>query len=196
MGYWSLTEEQEQALIPHIKDQVVFDMGAGDLSLSHKLIEFGAKRVFSIDTKITGAVQDPRIIPCTGTFMELYELTIKNPDFVFVGSWLINRRTSAVLYMLQATKIVLLANQFDGTACGHIREYRLTSKLELFEYIPDRANCLLIVGNQFKKRPITILEKAGMDDHRMYMYADHPSIRNPFRVSVPLEYEEIEEDGD
>ena len=49
MGYGRLYASQQVALKPFLEGRTVFDLGAGDLVLSHLLVELGAQKVVAID---------------------------------------------------------------------------------------------------------------------------------------------------
>ena len=159
--YGKLSQAQREALQPYVQGLHVHDLGAGTYPhyMARELLALGATGVTAIDAKESQPPDDPRILVVRADFLDLVGLS---PDVGFV-SWP-PRTAEGLLSILEATKtLVYLGKNTDGVSCGFPEMFQLMTRRRLFVYIPDRQNCLLVVGGYLQRaREPTGEERAGM----------------------------------
>jgi len=149
MVYQILSENQKQALIRAIKGQTVHDLGACDLILTRELVKLGAKQVIAIDKKpVAIPYSDEPIQLVTGYFVD-YQTPI---DIAFVawphqdpivGEGLVN-------LINRARIVIYLGKNTDGIACGFADFFKALLKRDMINYVPNRANTLIIYEKKLK----------------------------------------------
>jgi len=155
MSYGTLNAAQEECLKKLVVGKIVYDLGAGDLVLAHKLIELGAKVIavekenFFIDNALTPnpTMQASLEIEVRQQYFQDMDDDI---DIAFV-SWPDNY-DNGLLPILKRTKtIIYLGKNTDMSMCGTpaLFRYLLTRKIE--EHVPARPNTLICYSEQLDK---------------------------------------------
>jgi hypothetical protein len=140
-----------------------------------ELLALDATGVTAIDEKESPPPDDPRIQVVTAPFLDLVGLT---PDVGFL-SWP-PRRAEGLLSIVQATKtLAYLGKNTDGVSCGFPELVQETMKRELLAYVPDRQNCLLIVGGYLQgAREPTGEERAWMHSPSLMFEESEGSLKD------------------
>jgi len=173
-----LNRFQEEAVRYYVKNQWLYDLGAGHLGWAKKLSEFGALNVTAVDSmykdRRNNALNDCRdwhkcvpsnTILSSSTFSELYREGVTKFDAVFV-SWpdvaygktmgieLLTRRADTVIYLGKTT---------DGTMCGSPQLWSQLIRRKVLCYLPAVRNSLIVYGAKEERRPLLLDEEAGLN---------------------------------
>jgi len=167
MGH--LNSDQSVAVQPHVKDRVVFDLGAGDLELSKVLLTLGASKIVAIDRHEMPDPDSPHIRRVTGYFDDV--VIPAGLDLVFM-SWPVNWQTGLVSWALAAKTIIYLGSCTGGSMCGTPQLWDLLSRREILTHVPSRSGTLTVYGPKYVKRNRLLEEQAGIDDQTLYRYED------------------------
>jgi hypothetical protein len=169
MPYGRLTEKMVKALVPHVRDRIVHDLGAGDCYLAESIIEeCHAKRVVAIDKCL---YRQPLPENSKVQFVDSTFTGYKgSPRLVFL-SWPVNYHVEGLLRLVEgAKKVIYLGSNTDGNACGFPELFDHLLHRRLLVEVPHRRNTMLILGGVQKgKREPTHEEWAGLS-----MDADTP----------------------
>lgn len=167
MPYGRLNHAQRTALAKYVRGKFVHDLGAGDLGLSHQLVELGAPKVYAIDKADKSShFRSGRIHYKQAYFRDV----TSRMDTAFV-SWPANYNTELVPILGLATTIIYLGSNCDGSACGTPELFRLLVRRELLAYEPDPENSLVIVGKPLDvMRTPTGEELAGLNLMTCYSF--------------------------
>lgn len=151
MDWGSLNKEQAKAIRPHVKGKTVWDLGAGDLTLSYQLLKLGAEKVVAVEKEET----HPSRSQAVEVQRKYFEQVLETPEVVFV-SWPANRRDVGLLRLVQnARTVIYLGCNTDYTCCGDRSFFTELSQREVLAYVPERRNSLLVVGHTRMIRPPT-----------------------------------------
>lgn len=158
--YGKLNYAQQSVVTTYVRGCSVTDLGAYQLEHSRQLLAFGAHDVIAVD-RLPATSTNPRI-RCVRRLFENYHDDI----LVAFVSWPYNGVSSGLLRCIErAAKIIVLSKNTDGTVCGWPELYRHLITRKLLAYEPDRANCLIVVGETLKKpRKPTGEERAGIEN--------------------------------
>ena len=117
-SYWKLTPTQEKLLSKAIRGREVWDLGAGNGSLSQKCLELKARKVFAIDLTFPEEWETHSDIVWFQS--EFKDLEIIPRDTVLI-SWPWEKTSGRErLYLIaeNAQRIIVLAQNHGGTICG------------------------------------------------------------------------------
>lgn len=169
MSHGILTEEQWAALEPYIEDKVVYDLGAGDLELAHKMDALGARKVIAVDRHDMPTPQTKRVQTIRSHFHQW-----EAPDVMGVAflSWPVNWRSDAEALLYRAEKVVYVGRCTDSTLCGSLEFWRHVSRREVLAIVPARHNVLIIYGDVEGDRDLLPEEMAGMDYEKVWTYEE------------------------
>ena len=139
----------ESRIKPFVKEREVWDIGAGDLTLAHRLWELGAKRVIAVDKEPMPEPWCEGVRTCTSTLEKMLPLTPKKwVDVAFV-SWPPNYSVRGVRDFLDQTDTIIylgLNSERAGTACGGPAFWRAAVRRPLLSWVTSGWNNLLIYG--------------------------------------------------
>jgi hypothetical protein len=155
MSYGELYDQQRVALVPYIKGTEVYDLGAGNLKLSHELIHLGASAVNAIDKEHMPAP----LVPGVKTFRKTFAAFQKRlPDGAVVFlSWPPNHEMPELWQLLRRAEVIIyLGKNTDGRMCGTpaLFKHLLTRRLD--EYVPHGNNSMIVYGpaTRFTRAPV------------------------------------------
>ena len=171
MPYGRLNAKQEAEVRRWVEGYHVHDLGAGDLVLSHKLLDLGAIHVTAIDRELSEgrtATRDRRIT----CFQEHFHNTHDQISTAFV-SWPCNWQDSGLLRLLTRTSIILyLGTNTRGTACGGPDLFGYLTQREVLAYEPWVENTLIVYGPRRIFREPRGEEKAALNSNRIWSYEE------------------------
>jgi hypothetical protein len=152
--YGKLTHTQEQVLSKHVRGKIVYDLGAGDLSLSRRVLELGASHVRCIDKEAKSKKKLPRCMSYEQTYFHQWQSGF--PLDVAFCSWPANYETNVLPLLLRAQTIIYLGKNTDGTACGTVSLFEHSITRELLDYSPHHLNSLIVLGQKLQepRRPV------------------------------------------
>jgi hypothetical protein len=148
MKVWRLTPEQEAAVQRTVVGRLVHDFGAGNLVFARLLAEYGAREIVAVEKEpygrpmkaTMGRVQLRRML--FADFLRLNE-----PLDVGVVSWPLNRSDLDLLQLIERCKTVIyLGSNTDCNQCGGKELLQHFLNRPVIEYVPDRSNTLLVLG--------------------------------------------------
>lgn len=173
MSYGRLNPRQLAALEPHVRDQHVWDLGAGDLFLSHELVRLGASGVTAVDKERLPPPLDPRVKTSQASFDDLLDCTTRKIVFL---SWPLNHPDVSLLILtMGAETVIYLGSNLDGQACGFRSFFEHLLHRELVTHEPDRLNTLIVCGDYCPRRAPTWEEHAALNQQGILRYSDYPS---------------------
>lgn len=144
-----LTPGMVAALAPHIRGQIVWDLGAGDGQLSLALKQMGADTVYSVEPHPPHPAQDD--LPPGVVLVKEYIRDLPLPEeapVVFI-SWPLNRAVRGLVeWVRHARMVVYLGSNFDGVACGDRDLFLTMLRRDVVMYVPDRHNNLIVLGQR------------------------------------------------
>lgn len=166
MPYGLLTREQEEILAPFVEGRHVYDLGAGDLTLSRRLLQLGASRVTAIDKEGwpegTAVPEEIQLVP------SYFHALSPRPESIAVAflSWPANWYTDYLVHLLSKSKLVVylgINSRERGLACGDRALWRhLTLRVLLASQEHPRNN-LLIYGGCGEERELHPEEREALD---------------------------------
>lgn len=159
--YGLLSNVQRGVLAPFVRDRVVHDLGAGDLTLSHSLAELGAKCVVAVDKEEMPSPADPRIVRVRRAFRDHRDQI----DVAFLSwPWAPGSATADLVEIVARTKTVAyLGKNSDGSACGAPFLFELFSRRRLVAYVPEVPNTLCVYQGRCRARKaLRGEERAGL----------------------------------
>ena len=174
-----LSEEMENEIERVVKNRIVFDLGAGDLGFSKRLVEMGAAHVVAIDKALPkGKTRSKRITLCPVYFDQYRASGLRMPsreDVAFV-SWPSNRPMPGFLdFTAMAGTVIYLGKNTDGNCCAWPEFFFQCNLRKVLAHVPDRRNDLIIYGDALKegdKRKMLLEEWAGIDHSKQYNTGD------------------------
>ena len=146
-GVW--THEMEETIRPFIECRVVWDLGAGLLSNTHRLLRLGASHVVAVDKERhpTGTFSCPKRVTLIQSYFADLEVP---PEGIRVAllSWPVNYHMKGLISILRECNIVIyLGSNTDGSACGWPGLWKHFQGREVLAHIPHRSNSLIVYGN-------------------------------------------------
>ena len=149
MSWGSLSVAQAQVVRRHVRGRRVHDLGAGNLLLSHQLIELGARRVVAVDMHMDFRVQTPGVDFVCSSFRRF-----KDPVSVAFVSWPAQYGTRGLTQILSgATKVIYLGlNENMGTVCGGKAFWEAMRKREILHSVECLNNDLFVYGPRRVRR--------------------------------------------
>jgi hypothetical protein len=199
-SFGKLSRRQETIVRRFVKDKTVFDLGAGDFSLSRCLVDLGAQKVFAIERatraggmleygspyeKVTVLGSSLRSLARIGRFHRRAKtgksgLVSSDPVETAFVSWpsveggkMCRRPDYSLLDPVRKAKTVIyLGNNMDGTVCGSPKLYKHLSRRQVLAHAPERRNTLIVYGRLLRGQERALLpeERAGIDQSRVYRY--------------------------
>jgi hypothetical protein len=198
-SFGKLNRRQQSIVRRFVKGQTVFDLGAGDFSLSRCLVDLGATKVFAIEraTRAGGLLEygSPyEKITVLGSSLKALARIGRHHrraktgegaltpgahvEIAFVswpsveGPRYVRQADYSILEPVRKAKIVIyLGNNMDGTVCGSERLFRHLAKRKVLAHSPARRNTLIVYGGLLRKpRELLPEERAGIDQSRVYRY--------------------------
>lgn len=168
--YGNITEVMWEQIRPHILNKTVWDLGAGDLHYSQRLVTDGAQTVIAVDKNPLPSPSTPQI----QTQQVLFANVVVPPTGIEVAfmSWPQNTRLPGLVRILQQSQIVIYVGcNTNGTACGneevftHLRQRTILSDVRL------QVNTLLIYGGACTDpRTLHPEEKAALDPQTIHWF--------------------------
>ncbi len=152
IAHWRLTDEQNTVLKQYVSGKEVHDLGAGNMQLSHHLINLGAKKVIAVDKiDIFKSCEPGYNIEIVHQDFDSYWLENKKRKIdVAVVSWPINELiVGLVRLMMQAKTVIYIGKNTDGTACGHPQMWAFLGTRDSLAYVPERSNTLIVYSDSF-----------------------------------------------
>lgn len=143
MPYGTLTTVMEHTLRSHVQGQVVWDLGAGDLAWSQRLVQLGAKKVVAVDKEPMQG-RPGKVEIRKGYF---HDIEPSAPDIIPVAflSWPANYPQRGLLELLdRALKVIYLGKNTDGSACGWPVLFANFYFRNLLAHVPHKGNSLLV----------------------------------------------------
>lgn len=138
---WHLTEEQQAVLLDFVKNDTVFELGCGDLSLA-RLMATRARTVFAIDKQRPDNLKN---LPDNLQFFCNYYDELHLPEFVdcLVTCWPVtNKCKGFVDAVKRAFRVVYIGCNTDGAACGEHDLWLHLTKRMLYKEVRHERNCL------------------------------------------------------
>jgi len=143
MPYGKLNRVMEQVLRPHLKDQEVWDLGAGDLALAQRLVQLGAKKVVAVEKEPMRG-RPGKIELKHGYFKDVADTAPDIIPVVFL-SWPQTRPQPGLLDLVdRALKVIYLGSNTDGNACGFPRLFANFYYRTLLAHVPCQANSMMV----------------------------------------------------
>lgn len=171
MGYWHLTEHQQDALSRLVTGKRVLDLGAGDLSLAKHLLTLGASHITAIEPHAV-EVSTPQLTVIGG----YYQHEDPQPYDVGILSWPwcpTGALKPLTNHLHNCRTVAYLGSNHGGIACGHPALFGYFLRRSLEDYRPDPRNSLIILGAPLAApRPPVGEEAAGIDTANCYSYPD------------------------
>lgn len=185
MAYGRMTLEQELALAPHIKGELVHDLGAGDLIMASDLLRLGAKQVVAID-KETYRKKAPQGITPVTCYFEEYPSPV---DIAFM-SWPRNTFDVGLLNICRrARRVVYLGCNTGGRACAFPQLLQHLATRQVLAHVPDGHNSLIVYSSALEARRYLPEEYAGIFQDKQWDYRELQEIAGTLpMVGVPNLY--------
>lgn len=169
MGFGKLLPSMAERLEKHIRGQTVWDLGAGDMTLSRKLLQLGAAGVVAVDKE-----RSLHPVPKGVRFLQDYFNAVQAPAQISVAfvSWPQNTHLPGLLELLQKSAVVVyLGKNTDGTSCGNRRMFEHFRSREVLEFVADPKNTLIVYGEATAcERPPLQEETAGFYQEDWYEF--------------------------
>lgn len=178
MAFGKLNLKQETAIKPNVSDQLVHDLGAGDLSLAADLLRLGAKQVVAIDKAPYQRKPPQRINTVTCTF-ENYPAPV---DIAFI-SWPRENFDLGLLNIVRRARIVIyLGCNTRGNACGFPQMWQHLATRQVLSYVPEEYNSLVIYGSTPERRKYLPEEYVGIFQDKMWTFQEIHDIADTLPV--------------
>ena len=143
--YGKLTEDQWWLMARHVKDQTVYDLGAGDGYYSMLALAQGAEMVVAVD-KSPVPQRHYKLLHERCYFSDL-RAPYPGVDEVALVFWPVNYPTPGLVDLISGAGRVLYLGRNDGlTACGSKELHDHLLGRELLAYREDKRNDLLLYG--------------------------------------------------
>jgi hypothetical protein len=152
-----------------VADRAVHDFGAGDLELSHRIVELGATKLIAIDrhdmpTPTSAAIERQK------AYYENIRDQAADVDVALL-SWPVNWPCCLEPFVEAARVVIYLGKCTDGSMCAYPGLWAALTGREVLAHVPDRSNTLIVYGPA--KRPGRRLlpeEYAGVHHEHMWSY--------------------------
>lgn len=168
MSHGILTEEQWASLEPYIEDQVVYDLGAGDLELAHEMDALGARKIIAVDRHDMPPPRTKRVQTVRSHFHQWN--APESMDVAFL-SWPVNWCSDAERLLPRAKIVVYVGRCTDSTLCGSLEFWGHVRHREVLAVVPNRHNVLIIYGEVGgREEGLLPEEMAGMDYEKVWTY--------------------------
>jgi hypothetical protein len=138
---WSLTDEQRAVLLNFVKNDRVFELGCGDLSLA-RLMATRAKTVFAVDKQRPENLDN---LPDNLQFFCNYYDELRLPEHIdcVVACWpQTNKSEGFMAAIKRAFRVVYIGCNTDGSACGDYDLWLHLTKRMLYKEVRHERNCL------------------------------------------------------
>lgn len=167
MGYWHLTAAQIRIVKQFTTRRVVYDLGAGDLTLSARLLELKAAGVIAVDEKAP-AVRD---LDSKIRFIKSsYNKFTKAPRTAFV-SWPPGVGAEGLVDIVGRARTVLyLGHNFDGNICGTQELWAHLRTRKVIAHEPACKNTLIVYGAVGREREPLPEEDAATDYRKIRLF--------------------------
>lgn len=143
MAYGLLTPEMGEILRPHIAGVEVWDLGAGDLVYSRRLLALGAKSVVAVDK--SEMPEDPTVKRVWAYFKDV--AVPEGGIAVALVAWPQNTPLHGLVDILtRCRKVVYLGSNTDGNACGNTGLFSHFLSRQVLAHVPYRRNSLVVYG--------------------------------------------------
>ena len=148
---------------------VVHDLGAGDLTLSHTLLQCGAFKVVAVDRAEMPEPLEARIERVTTYFDQF-----RDPIDVAFLSWPVNWPCGLEVLAKRSRLVIYLGQNTDGTACGYPDLWwHLRTREVLHQVFEDPGTSLLVYGPGTRKGKSRLPEEhAALDPQRVWSYEE------------------------
>jgi hypothetical protein len=163
MTYGEWTEAMTEAARSVVAGKVVYDLGAGRLGHSRRLLELGAEHVFAVDKeKASDAWWRGKPI----TFVQTYFDNLDVPDRIEVAlvAWPTNHRLTGLIDILErCERVIYLGSNCNGDMCGWPGMWDYLHFREIEAHVPHHKNSLIIYGRHLgpKERRPMVGEEVG-----------------------------------
>jgi hypothetical protein len=188
-----LNRFQEEAVRYYVRNQLVYDLGAGLLGWAEKLAQFGAEHVTAVDD----IYKDPRenvLNNCRAwkkcepanvtlddrSFREFHRTGPNALHTAFIA-WPHNTYGKTMGLELLASKaktVIYIGKNLDGTACGSPHLWDHLSQRKVLCFLPAVRNSLIVYGRVLKEpRQLLREEKGALDgpwDSMLYSPPEYP----------------------
>lgn len=143
-AYWKLNAAQEEALANWVEQSTVYDLGAGDTSLSRYMSLF-ARHVHAVDKDLRKPDKVPPNVTCYPTTFQKFKAP-KAIDCAVI-SWPPNYTCLGLLDLVKmASRVVYIGRNTGATACGTPELFLHLTRRMLAVEVRDEHNCLHCYG--------------------------------------------------
>ena len=172
MAYGLLTAEMIQVLKPLVRDQVVWDLGAGDCTRADCFLGLGALQVICIDKAERNMIEGD-IVHVQAWFKDV-EVPSEGIPVAFVGWPVSGQPYNGLREILKHVERVLyLGCNTGGSACGR-GLFADLSRRRLLSHVAHHQNSLLVYGEHVGERPLVGEEYAALsEDFLFFEKAEH-----------------------
>jgi hypothetical protein len=159
VSYGEIDQDMRWVLEPLLDGKTVYDLGAGDLTHSHMLVELGAKAVVAVDK---APMPTPRYPEITRAHGHLGEVPIPEHVEVAFLCWPQTYPMPGLLDWLDAAEVVVyIGHNFDGDHCGQPELFFYMTGRALEDEVVGRRNTMLVLRDHLAElRPMTPEEAA------------------------------------
>jgi len=164
MSYGRPTDSQIREISKAIQGKHVHDLGAGDLYLSRKLLDWGASKITAIDSASDVPVQNVQnLIDRIHVIQKHFDdIPGTNINTAFV-SWPSNYVNGILRLLKKASTIIYLGCNVNGTVCGTTELFEYLINREVLTHLPHTRNTLIIYGPGMVKRAPFYEEDAALN---------------------------------
>jgi hypothetical protein len=148
----------EEAIRPYVEGQVVWDLGAGDLTYAQRLQALGAAHVVCVDKEPMAADLYYGLLPFQGYFSQVLDCVERLP--VAFVSWPWGRNALPAL-LAKSDTVIYLGHHDKASACGSRGFWEPLFRRPLVCEVPHRRNTLLIYTSGDVERPLVAEERAA-----------------------------------
>jgi hypothetical protein len=144
----------------------VHDLGAGDLTLAHDLIQCGASSVIAVDKQPMPSPQVPNIERVVSYFHEYAQPV----DIAFM-SWPVNWSVGLTPIARRSRLVVYLGTNMGGSACGYQDLWWHLRSREVLAHVFDPTGSFIVYGFGTRGRKGRLPEEhAALDQSRVWTY--------------------------
>lgn len=186
---------QEEAVRYYVKNQLVYDLGAGMLGWAEKLAQFGAEHVTAVDDIYKDQQENvlnncrawkkcaPEDVTIDDRDFREFHLTGPNALHTAFIAWPHNtygRTMGLELLAMKAKTIIYLGKNLDGTSCGSPQLWRMLMQRKVLCFLPSARNSLIVYGPDLDRprRDLLLEEKGAIEgpwDSILYTPPEWPS---------------------
>lgn len=125
----------------------MYDLGAGDFTLSAEMLALGAAEVTAVDRHVPDYVPVPPGVRRVTAYFHDWVGRAPERLGVVLLSWPANWRMEGLIELIERTdRVIYLGKNTDGTACGWRELFEALRRRPVLDHVPDPANDLLIYG--------------------------------------------------